>query len=193
MRGALALLLPTEDLENESLRTLVADVIAEVILGNAIGGKMCEPPFIWTSLATLAEAADARIRPQASGEMVKKETRGRLEEFGLLSSKKGTDAKEVTRRSSTSSLVLASSPALLPLRRHASVHRRRLLCGTFIPLAIFQHPRNSRCILRRRITNRLARGIETSSTNPDPPIPCTFPDFKRGRIASSRAVAVWSS
>ena len=81
------MLLPTEDLENACLRTLVADVIAESILGNAIGGKVSDGWFIWSSINKLVEVVKAKVHPKATGEAMKEDTRGRLERFGLLSEK----------------------------------------------------------------------------------------------------------
>lgn len=85
VQGALAVLLPTEDLENACLRTLVADVIADSILGNSIGGKVCEGWFIWGGISKLVEVVKARIEPKATGEEIEVDTRSRLEKFGLLS------------------------------------------------------------------------------------------------------------
>lgn len=85
VQGVLTILLPTEDLENACLRTLVADVIAESVLGNAIGGKASECWFIWSSISKLVEVVQARVHPTATGKAIKEDTRGRLERFGLLS------------------------------------------------------------------------------------------------------------
>ena len=104
VQGALAVLLPTDDLENACLRTMVADVIAESILGNAIGGKLCEGWFIWTSLTKLLEGIKARIAPKTTGEEIEVDTRSRLEKFGLLA-EKSTDerpSKESGRSTSPS-------------------------------------------------------------------------------------------
>ncbi|MCJ1427222.1 hypothetical protein MMC29_005125, partial [Sticta canariensis] len=88
VQGALAVLLPTEDLENVFLTTLVADVIGEMILGNAIGGKASEGWFIWSSIVKIVDVIQARLDPtrirKASGEH-ESHTRSRLENFGLLS------------------------------------------------------------------------------------------------------------
>lgn len=104
VQGALAVLLPTEDLENACLRTLVADVIADSILGNSLGGKVCEGWFIWGGITKLVDVAKARIEPKASGEEIEVDTRSRLEKFGLLS-EKGQRQKASTedRRSTFSS------------------------------------------------------------------------------------------
>ncbi len=94
IQGALAVLLPTEDLENACLRTLVADVIADSILGNSIGGRVCEGWFVWTAITKLIEVVKARIEPKATGEELEVGTRSRLERFGLLSEKdEVTDTK----------------------------------------------------------------------------------------------------
>lgn len=87
VQGALAILLPTEDLENAFLRTLVADIIGETVLGNAIGGKASEGWFIWGSIVRIVEVVKARIGARASGEEVDNDTRSRLERYGLLSEK----------------------------------------------------------------------------------------------------------
>lgn len=85
VQGALAVLLPTEDLENVFLRTLVADVIGETILGNTIGGKACEGWFIWSSIIKIVDVIQARLDLKASGEKHDRDSRSRLEKFGLLS------------------------------------------------------------------------------------------------------------
>lgn len=87
VQGALAVLLPTEDLENTCLRTLAADVISDGILGNSIGGKVCEGWFIWGSIAKLVDVVKMKIEPKATGEQIEVDTRSRLEKFGLLSDK----------------------------------------------------------------------------------------------------------
>ena len=87
VQGALAILLPTEDLDNACLRTLVADVIAEPILCNSIGGKICEGWFLWSSITRLIEAVHARTKPDAVDPEIDAGTRSRLEKFGLLTEK----------------------------------------------------------------------------------------------------------
>ena len=85
VQGALAVLLPTEDLENACLRTLVTDVISEVILANSMGGTLCEGWFVWGSAFQLVEVVQATLKPGTNDEEKKTKTRGRLEKFGLLS------------------------------------------------------------------------------------------------------------
>ena len=107
IQGALAVLLPTEDLENACLRTLVADVIADSILGNTIGGRVCEGWFIWATISKLLEVVKAKVKPKARGEELEVGTRSRLEKFGLLSEKNEvTDTKNSrpSRRSTLSNL-----------------------------------------------------------------------------------------
>lgn len=105
VQSALAVLLPTEDLENACLRTLVADVIAESILGNAIGGKMCEGYFVWSSMTKIIEVVKARMEPKATGEEIEVDTRSRLEKFGLLSEReKATRPTVDSKRSAVSAV-----------------------------------------------------------------------------------------
>lgn len=104
VQGALAVLLPTEDLENACLRTLVADVIGDTILGNAFGGKVCEGWFIWTSITKIVEAVKARMEPDDTTSTIEIGSRSRLEKFGLLSSE-GPENTSVRNRSSGGSAV----------------------------------------------------------------------------------------
>ena len=107
VQGALAILLPTEDLENACLRSLVADVIAEVILGNVIGDKACEGWFIWNTINSLIESAKARLHPQTTAEAIKTDAKSRLERFGLLTGKEEkqkTGKRKHRERSSISSV-----------------------------------------------------------------------------------------
>ncbi|KAL8983978.1 MAG: hypothetical protein Q9177_004825 [Variospora cf. flavescens] len=91
-QGALAVMLPTEDLDNTCLRTLVADVIAETILGRSIGGRVSEGWFIWAVMIKAMEAVKAQVDPRATGEEIEVDTRSRLEKFGLLS-ERGEDTR----------------------------------------------------------------------------------------------------
>ena len=85
VQGVLAVLLPTEDLSNACLRTLVADVIGEMILGNGISGKACQGWLIWEGITRVLENVKARLQPEATGEEIEVDTRSRLEKSGLLS------------------------------------------------------------------------------------------------------------
>ncbi|KAL6713373.1 hypothetical protein ACLMJK_008838 [Lecanora helva] len=104
VQGALAVLLPSEDLENACLRTLVADVIADSILGNSIGGRVCDGWFIWSSIGKVLDVVKSRIEPKATGEEIEIDTRSRLEKFGLLTDKrKDEQTIEPIKRSALSS------------------------------------------------------------------------------------------
>lgn len=82
--GMLAVLLPTEDLENSSLRALVVDVIADLILGNQVSGRACEGWFIWETIGKLADQVGRR-QTQDDTEAAADSQINRLEKFGLLS------------------------------------------------------------------------------------------------------------
>jgi len=60
-QGVLAVLLPTEDLENGCLRSLVGEVIAELIIGNGLGGKACESWMIWEGIISAVEAVHEKL------------------------------------------------------------------------------------------------------------------------------------
>ncbi|TQS36742.1 hypothetical protein Golomagni_02799 [Golovinomyces magnicellulatus] len=61
VEGILALLLPTEDLENSCLTSLVIDILSELILGGTIE-QASEPWLIWEGILKLTEA----VKPQIS-------------------------------------------------------------------------------------------------------------------------------
>ncbi|KAI1273603.1 PXA domain-containing protein [Xylaria sp. FL0933] len=50
VHGVLAVLLPTEDLENECLTSLVGQIFSELVIGNLVAGKLSEPWLIWELL-----------------------------------------------------------------------------------------------------------------------------------------------
>lgn len=80
------MLLPTEDLENSCLRTLVGDILADLIMGNEVSGKMCEGRFLWETVSKVLEAAGHKESREAG-----KETGDRLKRFGLLSKEEPQD------------------------------------------------------------------------------------------------------
>ena len=93
IQGALAVLLPTEDLANACLRTLVSDIIADLILGRALADKVCEPWFLHGAVSKLVEIVTSRPMPASRPGTVndqkilqQEERRSRLEKFGLLTS-----------------------------------------------------------------------------------------------------------
>ncbi|KAJ5740433.1 hypothetical protein N7493_000305 [Penicillium malachiteum] len=94
--GALAVLLPTEELENSSLRTLVGDIIADLILGKEVGGRVCEPVFFYEIITKLTVIMKDRKSPTDTSP-ANDIPANRLEKFGLLS-----DSDESTSPSSYS-------------------------------------------------------------------------------------------
>lgn len=94
VQGVLAVLLPTEDLENGCLRALVAEIFAEMILGNGLSKKACEPWLLWDAITTVIEAIQPhKFNKTAVGSAHTPNTAAsRLEQFGLLAaSKEGVD------------------------------------------------------------------------------------------------------
>lgn len=119
IQGVLAVLLPTEDLENGCLRALVAEIFAEMILGNGISGKACEGWLLWEGITRIAEVlqhADSKEQESRSHENSPEQPLTRLERYGLL-------APPVGEQSETSHPRLASN------RRHEDV--RMTMSGLF--------------------------------------------------------------
>ncbi|EFE35582.1 PXA domain protein [Trichophyton benhamiae CBS 112371] len=63
--GAMAVLLPTEDLQNVCLRTLVGDILADLLLGGVVSGKVSEGWFIWDAISKIL--ASLNQKPQGDG------------------------------------------------------------------------------------------------------------------------------
>jgi len=63
VEGVLAVLLPTEDLENPCLTALVGQVLSELIIGGVIARKLSEPWLIWELMASMARGKGQEKRP----------------------------------------------------------------------------------------------------------------------------------
>ncbi len=61
VQGLLALLLPTEDLENDCLTSLVGGILSDMIIGNGIGVKASEPWLLWEGIAKIIEVVQEQI------------------------------------------------------------------------------------------------------------------------------------
>ena len=86
VQGSLAILLPTEDLQNGPLRVLVGDIIADLIVGQALAGKVCEGWFLHDAIFKVSEILDTKLRPKTTGSELRDDAKNRLEKFGLLAS-----------------------------------------------------------------------------------------------------------
>lgn len=82
-QGVLAVLLPTEDLENTCLRTLVGDILADLILGEVLSGQVAQGWFIWE--ATLKFITELKQSKPVESNDVERTPKSRLERFGLVS------------------------------------------------------------------------------------------------------------
>ncbi|KAL2014677.1 hypothetical protein VTN00DRAFT_2202 [Thermoascus crustaceus] len=97
-QSALAVLLPTEDLENICLRTLVGDILADLILGNEVSGRACEGWFVWGTITRLIAALKHRDTDEKNSEETGSVQQSRLERFGLLSTKEELDYNHSSSR-----------------------------------------------------------------------------------------------
>lgn len=84
VQGVLAILLPTDDLQNGPLRTLVGDIIADLIVGQAVAGKVCEGWFLHDAISKVTAILSDKVQPKASGSEIRDDAKDRLEKFGLL-------------------------------------------------------------------------------------------------------------
>lgn len=58
------MMLPTEDLENDCLTSLVGQIFSEMILGGGVGGKACEPWLLWEGISKIVEVIKAQLPGQ---------------------------------------------------------------------------------------------------------------------------------
>jgi hypothetical protein len=68
VQGVLAILLPTEDLENDCLTAIVGQIFSEMILGNGIGVKASEPWLLWEGITKIAEVVQARLQSKSNAQ-----------------------------------------------------------------------------------------------------------------------------
>lgn len=96
LQAALSQLLPPEDRDNPCLVALVTDILGELILGNAICGKLSESWFIWETTTKLIEIAlpSATVNIQSE---IPPAAPSRLEQFGLLSTDDNHDEHEANQ------------------------------------------------------------------------------------------------
>ncbi|KAL2871116.1 PXA domain-containing protein [Aspergillus lucknowensis] len=94
VKGVLAVLLPTEDLENACLRTLMNDILGDLILGDEVSGKVCQGWFLWASMTKLLEVLSRKdhLEPGDSSAGTVSSRKDQLRQFGLLSPPKNSES-----------------------------------------------------------------------------------------------------
>ncbi|RAK99043.1 uncharacterized protein BO80DRAFT_426854 [Aspergillus ibericus CBS 121593] len=101
VHGALSVLLPTEDLENVCLRTLLGDILADLVLGNAVAGKVSEGWFLWESITKVVDMTGRKdSEDSAATATATQRQRSRLHKYGLLAKEelKGHPSSQVQVR-----------------------------------------------------------------------------------------------
>lgn len=170
VQGALAVLLPTEDLENASLRTLVGDIVADLILGQAVAEKVCEGWFLHEAITRVVDIIKARVEPKASGEELHQDTRSRLEQFGLLSNK----ATEVPHYSSQNRQSRPSAMfwQVLQWIYMGSIFVRFILVGMFqsrhLPTRFAHVPHSASSPIRTKTASDRSATSHLTPTDEDP-------------------------
>jgi hypothetical protein len=131
VHGVLALLLPTEDLENGCLRALVAEIFAEMILGNGISGKACEGWVLWEGITRIAEVLQTDATKENDSQSEAGQSLTRLERYGLLSSHEETDvdskASLVARENSRKTTAVYASDLFWTVIQYAFLARAVIL------------------------------------------------------------------
>jgi hypothetical protein len=78
VQGVLAVLLPTEDLENDCLTTLVGQILSEMIIGGALGGKASEPWLLWEAFTKTAELIQTKLPKSKAQDRIDRSNSGLL-------------------------------------------------------------------------------------------------------------------
>ena len=114
-QGTLAVLLPTEDLENVCLRTLVEDILADLIFGNEISGRMCEGSFIWETISKVITLwrLKSPSAPNVNEDERAPREENRLAKFGLLETENDSNDSEASQSYLPSWLLTALHAAYL--------------------------------------------------------------------------------
>lgn len=99
VNGTLAVLLPTEDLQNAPLRILVSDIIADLILGQVVAEKVCEGWFIHDAIVKAVAFSKQRMEPRSSGKQLHDDPKTRLEQYGLLNTDNDSKPQKTLDRS----------------------------------------------------------------------------------------------
>lgn len=76
VQGVLAVLLPTEDLENECLTSLVGEILSEMIIGGVVAKKVSEPWMIWTGLTILSDVLQRKQKDARGSRMTRRNSFG---------------------------------------------------------------------------------------------------------------------
>lgn len=85
VQGVLAVLLPTEDLENGCLRALIGEILSELIVRAALSDRICESWMLWEIITRIIEITRPRSATAAVAESgAPTGSASRLEQFGLL-------------------------------------------------------------------------------------------------------------
>ena len=87
VQSLLAILLPTEDLENTGLRTLVSDIIADLLLGQIVAERVSQAWFLQQNISKVILLLKRRTEVTAPKATDQTDARSSLEKFGLLTFK----------------------------------------------------------------------------------------------------------
>lgn len=99
--GMLALLLPYDDLRNPCLRSMVGEVLGDMILGGFISGKLCDSIFIYDMIARVALSAGSKRKPWAVEPQPRDQQADRVDRLirlGLLSPPEAIEKEHSTSK-----------------------------------------------------------------------------------------------
>ena len=104
VQSMLAVLLPTEDLQNPCLWVLIGDVLSDTILGKSVGGKACDGWLIWDGVTKVVQMTVNPEPPTVPTDQARHDNRSRLEKSGLLDTKQASHKEEARIKNEASSI-----------------------------------------------------------------------------------------
>lgn len=175
--GMLALLLPYDDLRNPCLRSLIAEVLGDMILGGFVGSKLCDGIFVYDMITRVAQSSASRRKPWAiDHQPAAKENR--LERLGLLTSSTTTTKESSTKKYDVSEAISMVLQYCMIFLNVVHVLLSKVMSTTTLPLRA--------STTYYRILNTHSRDHSEFSGNPDIPISIsvpTTPSFPRPIVA----------
>lgn len=125
MQGVLAVLLPTEDLQNGCLRALVGEILAEMIVGNVLSNRLCEGWALWEIITHLIEAFQDHGSKAGKGQ-----SRGSPKGYDKTN-EANASVRSTTNQLEQFGLLHRPSPAKAAVEQPGSATGRRAVTATF--------------------------------------------------------------
>lgn len=137
-QALLAILLPVEDLQNPCLFALVSDILADLVLGNFVGNRICQASFVYDCVRRASDYAGHRLQTKPWLADPHTETKNRLKNFGLVSEPVESRSRVLSWSYITTTFWMIAQLIYLSLLGLRALFKRLLLSSS-LPYRKFQH------------------------------------------------------